>query len=180
LHPGTGKVVTNKTIKLVDTRKALEGAIIQRNRRHFAQAKGTPFTEEPLSRIGAENEYNVHTDSDGQEIRTPDNSFIEIHTVMELRQARHLDPSMGWSETALFDEFISGFLHWNENTSTSPSSRHLGLYRASVTAYCNSSGEFWDLDPQSVVDLSTQEMAEAILEMIHGLSVTATRQGFYL
>jgi prephenate dehydratase len=38
LHPGTGQVVTNKTVKLVDTMKALEDAIIQKNRRHFAQA----------------------------------------------------------------------------------------------------------------------------------------------
>jgi hypothetical protein len=42
IHPKTGKVVTFKTVKTVDTRKALETAIIERNKRYFAQAHSTP------------------------------------------------------------------------------------------------------------------------------------------
>jgi hypothetical protein len=38
LHPVTEKVVETTTVKTVDTRKALEAAIIERNKRHFAQA----------------------------------------------------------------------------------------------------------------------------------------------
>jgi hypothetical protein len=49
LHPRTGQVVDSKTVKLVDTRRALEEAIITRNKYHFAQADGTPFTRPPLS-----------------------------------------------------------------------------------------------------------------------------------
>jgi hypothetical protein len=71
-------------------------------------------------------------------------------------------------------------LHWRDKTSTSPSGRHLGLYRALVMAHCNSSGEFCDSDPNDESDLTTKEMAEQILELIHGFASAAARQGFYL
>jgi hypothetical protein len=60
LHPVTGKVIENSTIKVVDTRKALEEAIITRNKVHFAQAGGTPFTRSPLSHIGSGNATPPH------------------------------------------------------------------------------------------------------------------------
>jgi hypothetical protein len=51
IHPTTGAwhMITPKTT--IDTRKELEAAIIQRNRRHFAQSQGTPFTKPPLQFI---------------------------------------------------------------------------------------------------------------------------------
>jgi hypothetical protein len=68
LHPKTGLVVTKTTTKVVNTRRALEKAIIERNKRHFAQAEGTPFTQPPLSRIGQENNYDVYLDADGHTV----------------------------------------------------------------------------------------------------------------
>jgi hypothetical protein len=142
LHPRTGHVITKTTTKVVDTRKALETAIIERNQRHFAQVEGTPFTRLPLSRIGKENNYDVFHDAAGDTIRLPDDSFTETATVINLLRERHQVQRPGWSPIVSFDEFISGLLHWNEKTSTSPSGRNLGLYGALVTAYCDSSGEF--------------------------------------
>jgi hypothetical protein len=55
LHPVTGKTVEFKQVKVIDTRQALEAAIIARNKKHFAQAAGTPFTQEPLVCISSEN-----------------------------------------------------------------------------------------------------------------------------
>jgi hypothetical protein len=52
LHPHTGQAVDSKTVKLVNTRRTLEEAIIARNKHHFAQADGTPFTR-PLSHESA-------------------------------------------------------------------------------------------------------------------------------
>jgi hypothetical protein len=97
---------------------------------------------------------------------------------MALLKEKQRDPGLLWSETVSFDEFVAGFLHWRENTSTSPSGRHLGVYCALITAHCNNSGEFWDIDPDTA--LTTQEKAQAILEIIHGLAAAAARQGFYL
>jgi hypothetical protein len=75
-------------------------------------------------------------------------------------------------------------LHWRESTVTSPSGRHLGIYRSLVTAYCDSSGEFStrpDLDADSPAsDLTVQEQAEEIPHVIFGLAESAARLGFYL
>jgi hypothetical protein len=117
-------------------RTALEEAIIARNQKHFAQAKGTPFTRSPLAHIGSDNGYNVFEDAAGCEIRLPDTSFVEAHTVLELLRERQQDRSQPWLEIVSFDEFISGLLHWKEKASTSPSGRHLRLYRALVIAHC--------------------------------------------
>jgi hypothetical protein len=178
LHPRTGLVVNKTTTKVVDTRKALEMAIIERNQRHFAQGEGTPFTRLPLSRIGKENNYDVFHDAAGATIRLPEDSFTETETVMDLLRERHQAQCPGWSPFVSFDEFISGLLHWNEKTSTSPSGRHLGLYGALVTPYCDSSGEFSEYSDDEA--LNTKDMAAQILEMIHGLASTAARYGFYL
>jgi hypothetical protein len=49
---------------------------------------------------------------------------------------------------------------------------------ALITAHCNNSGEFWDINPDTA--LTTQEKAQAILEIIHGLAATAAHHCFYL
>jgi hypothetical protein len=121
LHPKTGKIITFKTVKTGDTRKALETAIIERNKRHFAQAHGTPFTCDPFSRIGSSNGHDVYTDKDGQEIQVPEDSFIETKAVLELLRERQCHPGAHLSEEVSLDEFISGFLHWKEQTYNSPS-----------------------------------------------------------
>jgi hypothetical protein len=84
LHPVTGKVIETSAIKVVDTRKVLEEAIIAWNKAHFAQADGTPFTQSPLSHIGSGNGYNVFTDAAGKEICLQDTTFIKTSTVLEL------------------------------------------------------------------------------------------------
>jgi hypothetical protein len=103
LHPSTGQVVTKTTTELIDTRKALEAAIIERNQRHFAQADGTPFTREPFSRIGRENDYSVHHDAHGNAIQVPDDSFPETKLVVTLLKERHRSQPPGWSPLVSFD-----------------------------------------------------------------------------
>jgi hypothetical protein len=134
LYPVTGKSVSFKMVKVIDTRKALEDAIIARNQKHFAQADGTPFTQEPFVRINSGNGYNVYSDAKGNDVEVPEDSFVETKTVMNILRERLLDDPMKWSDEVSFDDFISGFLHWNEQTATSPSGRHLGMYGALVTA----------------------------------------------
>jgi hypothetical protein len=178
IHPSTGKVVTFDKVKIIDTRDALEAAIIDRNKRHFAQAGGTPYTSEPFSRIGSDNRYNRYHDADGTEIHVPEESFLETKTVMELLRERHDANTHRWSDNVSFEEFISGLLHWNEATSTSPSGHHLVLYGALLTAYCNSSGEFSKQEPDD--DSTPQEMAGQVLMMIHGLAAATAKHGFFL
>jgi hypothetical protein len=77
-HPVTDKIVETTTVKTVDTRQALEETIIEPNKRHFAQADGTPFTKFPLSKISSENRYDVFEDAEGHEIRLPELRGIRL------------------------------------------------------------------------------------------------------
>jgi hypothetical protein len=96
LNPRTGCALESKTIKIVDTRRALKEAIIKRNKAHFAQADGTPFTQESLCRIRSTNGYSVYHDADGYEIRVQKDSFLETKTLMDLLRERHQNPAARW------------------------------------------------------------------------------------
>ena len=200
IHPANGTRVEMQQENIIDTKRALEEAIIGRNKRHFAQAQGTPFSVPPLSHISSNNGFNVYRDHAGNDITLSDSSFIETNTVLDILREKASTPTQSWSPLLTFDDFISGLLHWQESTSTSPSGCHLGVYKALVTAYLNNSDEFSlpDMAQETNNDLlpditnpgvatgtiqpiwSTQEKAERILQLIHGLLATAARHGFYL
>jgi hypothetical protein len=188
VHPTTGKTVTLRNTLTVDTKRELEAAIITRNQTYFAQATGTRWTRSPLKHIGSHNGFNVFHDDDGNDIVLPESAFLETRTVLDILRKRLDDPAPKWSPDISFDEFISAFLHWRESTSTSPSGRHLGLYKALTTAYIDASGEFSALDdvPHDDYDihdedspldtgtiLTVQDQAEKILRVIYGLASTA-------
>jgi hypothetical protein len=89
-------------------------------------------------------------DVNGQPIGLPDGTFAETATVLKrLREAMEDRPS-SISITISFEDFVSSFLHhWSEHTSTSPSGRHLGIYKSLLTAHCNSRGKFDDTEKDS-------------------------------
>ena len=67
--------------QLIDTRAELENAIIIRNQRHFAQAKGTPFTMLPLKHIHQQN-----FDTKGIPTRQESGGFAETKLVIQILQ----------------------------------------------------------------------------------------------
>jgi hypothetical protein len=175
LNPDTGldEIVTH--VEVIDTRAELEARILARNKRHFAQAQGTPFTEEPLRSMTADNALDL-LDPHGDPIVLPPGTFRETSTVLDIiREAFESRPA-SIQATVTFDDFITSFLHWNEKTSTSPSGRHLGLYKSLVTAHCDSGSKFRDTDD----GLSIQEKSTAILQLIHGLATCVAERGLYL
>jgi hypothetical protein len=181
VHPNTGQRHCLTTTKTIDVRKELEAAIIERNQRHFAQAEGTPFTQPPLQHINSDTGFNVYKDADDNDIVLPDTALVETATVLDILRERAQNPVTKWSPDLDFEDFISSLLHWRESTATSPSSRHLGLYKALVTAYCNNNGEFSEpYDDEDPADPPTKEKAAEILQLIHGLATSAAAHGFYL
>jgi hypothetical protein len=182
LDPVTGKAIVSKTVQIVDTRAELDAAIITRNKRHFSQAADTPFAKAPLDCIGSDNAYNIYNDVNGNRMLLPHPAFPDSELVMDILKERAAARAPAWSDIGDFDEaFIPAHLHWRERTSTSPSGRHLGLYKALVTAYCNSSDEFsvlYDDDDPSMG--SIQDQAEQILRIVHGLASKAAQFAFYL
>jgi hypothetical protein len=177
LNPRGSGVVERETTALVDTRAELEAAILSRNQQHFAKANGTPFTMPPLNTLGSSQDFDILNPADGNPLTLPPGSFKETETVIQILIEAANTPPPHWTAEVSFDDFIKGLLRWRESTSTSPSGRHLGIYKTLVTVHINSSGEF---DAAAEGELSTKYKAQRILELVHGLATTTTRLGFYL
>jgi hypothetical protein len=101
-------------------------------------------------------------------------------TVLEILKEEASKSHRKWSPQLTFDTFLSGLLKWNEKTSTSPSGRHLGLYKSLVTAHIDSSGDFRADLPDNEDDTSIQDMATLILKVIHGLASLSCLHSFFL
>jgi hypothetical protein len=102
---------------------------------------------------------------------------LETTSVLEILRSAYHSPIPGIPDVVSFDDFVSGFLHWQESTSTSPLGCHLGLYCSLVTAHCDSGAKFQDATPD---DISTQAKATAILAAIHTLDTSMMARGLYL
>jgi hypothetical protein len=178
LHPVTSQRVSSVETHEISSRQSLETAILDRNQRHFAQAQHTPWHRPPLSNISSDTQFNLYTDADGNDIELPPGTFLETATVLQVLKEEAAKPHPKWSSDVAFQVFISALLHWNEGTSTSPSGRHLGIYKSLLTAFIDSGGEFrTDLDDEGI---SVRDKAEDILRVIHGLASAACTHGFYL
>jgi hypothetical protein len=79
--------------------------------------------------------------------------------------------------TISFEDFVTSLLHWDEKTSTSPSGRHLGLYKGILTAHIDSGAEFTASKPDT---LSITEKATTLLFAIHAIAVSVAESGLYL
>ena len=82
LHPKTGKRFTIKGKQVVNSQQELEKEIINQNKKHFAQSKGSPFTVSPLDSI-CRNGYKVQS-KDGTPLKLPPNTFAETFDIMEI------------------------------------------------------------------------------------------------
>jgi hypothetical protein len=87
------------------------------------------------------------------------------------------DRPPGIASKVSFDDFIDSFLHWNKQTSTSPSGRHLGLYKSLVTAHWDSGKAFQEVTKDAP---SIQAQVTAVLDAIHRLSAGVAARGLYL
>jgi hypothetical protein len=135
-----GKEVREVLLEVDDIHKA----ILERNKKHFHQADETPFAK------GAENMvlYDLigYTGMSQAAKEVVDGTFLEKYgdelgsilpeteqVICELSMPEEIKVLGKKIETEILEEdFISGFKGWKESTSTSPSGRHLGHYKAIV------------------------------------------------
>jgi hypothetical protein len=107
----------------------LATALFNRNRQHFAQAHGTPFTVPPLS-----NSLNFSDVSQaGKEILEGDYTAMNInnkHTTAINQELKRVQAAL--PHEMQFNAMITGFFKWRETTTTSPSGKHLGIYRSLI------------------------------------------------
>eukprot|EP00957_Ditylum_brightwellii_P196377 14961964-Ditylum_brightwellii.AAC.1 len=103
----------------------------QEHRSHFCQAQGSPATEHSISTL-----FGKDTDTQFSEVFQ--HGFVKVHhfpgiteglqlLFKELQQKPTSPPYI--DNEILVEEVKRGFRIWKQRTSTSPSGRHLGLYK---------------------------------------------------
>ena len=107
----------------------IEYYLLLRNRLHFGQAHGTPFTTQPLSDDipwGASSQATSEILSGTYVPHVETSELCKL--VLEHCKQRHDHPTI---DTGLTMESFRGKIRkWREATTTSPSGRHLGRYKA--------------------------------------------------
>jgi hypothetical protein len=117
------------TFQRVYEKEHIDESLLHRNIEHFSQADGTPFTTSPLIDIVGEDGCSP-TALQILEGKIPP-GLPNITTLLLQKLQRVREPiSLEFS----FHDMCQGFSRWREKTTTSPSNKHLGLYRALITA----------------------------------------------
>ena len=128
LDPEANPKTTNEW-KVLDQQSVVENTIINRNIKHFGQAKGTPFTITPLDDYV---DFSASSDTSEYilqgEFTDDDLSDITNLVIKNLQQIECMNQQ---TNTLSMEEFIDKFKHWKESTYTNPA-RHLGHYLALI------------------------------------------------
>jgi hypothetical protein len=105
--------------------------VLDRNFKHFGKANGTPFTEAPLKDwLGTHGKTDTGQAIIHGELRPVlGHGFPETQSVLDLLQPFD-PPAAPISALLTSGDFKSFFANWKEGTSTSPSGKHLGHYKA--------------------------------------------------
>ena len=127
--PGVTFVQRTKTNGETETlydRTNIEQAILLRNQKHFNQCTGTPFTVGPLRKLNWAADTTL---ADSILNGTCDIPSITSDKTLQfvLNQCQRLHEETTPSITT--SQLASLFLKWRESTTTSPSGRHIGLYK---------------------------------------------------
>jgi hypothetical protein len=117
------------TIQRIQTKNELDNALLNRNIKHFAQAQGTPFTIPPLSTTLG---FAGCNDAAQRILNGTIPSNLTKHTKMILTHLQRIRQPMQLSLT--FNDMCTGFSKWREQTATSPSNKHLGIYKSLTNA----------------------------------------------
>jgi hypothetical protein len=148
----------------------IEYYLMERNRRHFGQAHGAPFTMAPLTDL-----INWQADTDVAKLILKgeySNDELDDVTQLLLQHCEATTQLDSISTRLTLDEFIGKNRVWRENTSTSPSGRHLGHYKTlikPITIAC----EPWE---QDTIEAGRIALLQAHLHIItycvtHGYSL---------
>jgi len=109
----------------------MDQTLLEYSQTHFATAQGSPFTVDHLSRL---------LNYDG--LTTFGNRVLQGRVALNalpIDEATHAllqhmkdktDPMCPRTHPLLYDELQNGIKKWPEKTATSPSSRHLGIYKS--------------------------------------------------
>ena len=150
----------------VDTPEEITTYLLERNRTHFRQADGTPFTIDPLK---YQVDFGATTEA-CETMLTGDytSSDLDMITAMVVEQFQYVTAKdvlpMSISAKAMMDKYQ----FWPESTSTSPSGRHLGHYRSLLPTLPVHSPATEELDSKR----------QALVNMHHAVTDYALQNGY--
>jgi hypothetical protein len=114
--------------RILDKRQ-MDQSLYHRNRDHFAQAAGTPFNQPPaLSAL----QFSGCTETAEAILNGDTPQHFDQYMQALLSQLRRVQAPI--SMEIDFQEMCNSFDHWRERTATSPSNKHLGIYKSLVSA----------------------------------------------
>ena len=145
----------------------------KRNRAHFGQAFGSPFTIPPLStQLGFDGSGTY-----GQQILEgtydADGLSENVQLLIQYMKSTHERHQAPASSRITADELRSKLKVWSESTTTSPSGIHLGHYKALIARHSyNSDANDDELTPEFIaqrdeLNFKQQELFNLHLEMIN-------------
>lgn len=114
----------------IDDVDEINEVLFQRNRIHFAQADGTPCTTQAVKDIIG---TSGTTTSAQQILKGQIPTTLPTSLQQLLAELNHDVPQL--SPFYPFQQMLDGFSKWRENTTTSPSQKHLGIYKAITLAH---------------------------------------------
>ena len=152
--------------QIIDVPTSIVHHLQQRNRKHFSQAQGTPFTTDPLSSdLGFLGDTPFADDIlDG----LYDTSHLQEHVRILVNHMRFTYELANLSTfpTITKQEFLDKLKVWKESTTTSPSGLHLGHFKALLARhkYSNEPDETPDSEPHDHVGQTLTEESPPALE----------------
>ena len=153
---------TCKDWRLVTHPSEIESYLMLRNRLHFGQAQGTPFTVPPLQ---DDFDWMASTHEADDILQGTYVSTTSVPNCMDLLSACKTQTSLDATPVALTIPEFRGKIHsWRENTTTSPSGRHLGRYKALFARGCAGCG---DAPQETTLEEKQASIAALILSIIN-------------
>ena len=126
------KTLPKEEWKRIEDPVLVEKYTIERNTRHLNQAQGTPYTIEPLQSLLGLDSRTPYGNSvlDG----TMNLKQLSLTTLQQLyfKEMKKIEQPLikKVKNKVSLDEMKYTFTKWKERTTTSPSGRHLGRYKA--------------------------------------------------
>ncbi len=116
----------------------MEDTLLEFSRRHFSKAQGTPFMTEPLGQLLAYDGLTPYGNKisqgwpqfDRHHFDEPTQAIL-VHLKQKVQQGQDI------IHTLNYEGLMDGIKIWPERTTTSPSGRHLGIYKTCLTQTCS-------------------------------------------
>jgi len=108
----------------------LEDTLLEYSRTHFAQAEGSRFTQEPLCHLLQYDGLTTFGNHVTKGKQLPDFYNFDKPTAAILTNLKRKVTNSDSQQIKLdYDSLLQGIKKWPEKMTTSPSGRHLGIYK---------------------------------------------------